>query len=228
MHRRDLFLQRYKCEHLQGDGEWSVHGSPCDAIHGTWRKLCDRYEDHLYGFDLDPFKRKSVEKLVQDSLGDAPRDCENLGDAVLSRIWAHRSMPAATRRWAWTVTQYFTTEEIAKMNNLDPEITKKDHEVVKKSHEKLFEVTDPDAPNVNPDPTNCEHFENKLQRIWHACNAGKETPIPWWMSKCIEREIAIFGEQRSKLTVKREKALELADESVQKKKSLPLTRDCLT
>ena len=72
--RRQLFVDRCNITTIQGEGKWSVHGSPADANHAYFRKLNDVMEELCFGFHADPWKRKRLEDLACDLTGLAPRD----------------------------------------------------------------------------------------------------------------------------------------------------------
>ena len=69
-----LFMDRCNITTIQGEGKWSVHGSPADANHAYFRKLNDVMEELCFGFHADPWKRKRLEDLACDLTGLAPRD----------------------------------------------------------------------------------------------------------------------------------------------------------
>ena len=60
--RRQVWLGENNITTMQGDGGWSVHGQPADCIHAYLRRLTDNYEDVLYGFSVNPLKRKRLEE----------------------------------------------------------------------------------------------------------------------------------------------------------------------
>ena len=206
--RRSLFEDNFNATHIQGDGKWSVHGSPCDALHAYWRKLCDALEEIIFGFDidLDPFRRKSFEDLIQDHIGTAPKDCTSLRDVIEVGLWAFRSMPAPLRRWAWTSRGYFSNDEMAAMNNLDKDETEENGSVDKICN-KFIEIAS--RPEVQPNPDSAKFYNKQCERVWLVaasceddCNDWRA--LPAWIGKTIEREISVYGEKLTILKIKKD------------------------
>ena len=156
--RKKLWQDKYNAFHLQGDGKWSVHGSPCDANHATFRNCCDPLEDMIFGFHIDPFKRAKIQDVLQDSIGDAPRDCNSLNDSILVRLWAHRQLLLSVRIWAWTSRGYFSHAEMADMNNLNTDEIKRFEAETKTVNEQLTELDC--MPEVQPYPSKAINFAN--------------------------------------------------------------------
>ena len=81
--RRLLLFEDYNCSTIQGDGKWSVHGSPCDGNHAYFRKLNDLAEDVAFGFADDPWLRDQLINIVGGDKDGLPyKDCNNLEDVT--------------------------------------------------------------------------------------------------------------------------------------------------
>ena len=109
--RRQAFFETHNVHTLQGDGKWSVHGSPADGCHAYFRKLNDVAEDAAFGFALDPWKRQSLEEVLGDLSGLAARECNKLDDILQVGLYTVRRMPKSLIRWAWTSRGYFSAQE---------------------------------------------------------------------------------------------------------------------
>ena len=114
--RRDLWKTKLSLITCQGDGKWSVHGSPCDFNHAHFRRLTDTAEDVLYGMDDNPFKRRRLDEAQFDSAGVVAAPSPQLEDLVNIGRWAMRQMSGPLRRQAWIKTLLFTMAEMAEMN----------------------------------------------------------------------------------------------------------------
>ena len=140
--RSEQWSKLHNVKIFQGDGKWSVHGSPCDALHGAFRMLTDIAEDVVFCGEQNPLKRKGLadwtaERMQVEIDGNAKTTLENLTNVGL---WAFRHIPASMRRWAWVSRGYFTKEEMAKMCGCSEDEISGDLQNASEGHKKLVDL----------------------------------------------------------------------------------------
>ena len=149
---------------MQGDGKWSVHGSPCDAIFGYWRKLCDAAEDHVFGFVDEVMDRPGLVDMQFDTIGIAKGAKPSLRTIITIGVWAKRQVNGPTRRWAFTSRQIVSMHDMQAMH---PGVDIFEDERKAIEHCKKF-VEVGDSISAPPRPSECLAPEYKIvnDEVW--------------------------------------------------------------